>query len=181
MKKYSLKKEKIDDYVKRETIKKMKIISIFLFVFLIIMLVFTSSYEVSNIIMLPLFLFFILILGVIYASSLSQVKEIIELTVFVFSEESVSKILDVEKLGLMNKIGISRNEYRYGIKLNQTIKFSEIKSTSINENEITIMSLDYDFFTANGKISIPKEIENYKSIKSEILTNSDKYKVVLPQ
>lgn len=180
MKKFSLKKEYIDEYVKRETNKKMKITSITLFVFLILMFAFTSSYGVQKIIMLPLTLFFIIILGAIYSSSLSQIKEIIDLTVFIFSDESVSKNLDIEKLSLMNKIGLSRNEYRYGIKLNQTIKFSEIESTSINENEIIITSIDYDFFTSNGKISIPKEIENYEVIKSEIMKNPDIYKILLP-
>jgi hypothetical protein len=178
MKKNSLKKENIDTYVKRETIKKMKIVSILLFGFLLLMFAITSSYGVDKIIMFPLSLFFILILGIIYASTLSQIKEITELTVFVFSEESVSKTLDVEKLGLMNKIGLLRNEFRYGIRLNQTIKFSDIESTSINENEITITSIDYDFFTSNGEISIRKEIENYEAIKSEIINNSDKYKIL---
>ncbi len=80
----------------------------------------------------------------------------------------------------MSKVGVSRNEHRYGVKFNQTIKFNEIESTSINANEITIKSKHYDFFTSNGKISIPKEIENYEAIKSEIIKNFDKYNLTLP-
>lgn len=180
MRKYNIKKEFIDEYVKRETNKKMKIASITLSIFLILMFTFTYSYGVHKILMLPLSIFFLIILGVVYTSSLSQVKNITDFTYFVFSDESISRLLDKEKINLMNKVGVSRNENRYGVKFNQTIKFSEIKSTSINANEITIKSINYDFITADGKISIPKEIENYEDIKSEIIENPDKYNLTMP-
>jgi hypothetical protein len=175
--KYNIREEYIDEYVKRETKKKMRISSITLVIFLIAMFAFTSSYGVHKILMPPLSIVFLIILGIIYASSLSQIKNIIGLTYFVFSDESISRLLDKEKLNLMNKVGVSRNEHRYGVKFNQTIKFNEIESTSITSNEIIIKSKNYDFFTSNGKISIPKEIENYEVIKSEIINNSNKYKL----
>ena len=178
---YYIKKEGIDDYVSRETKKKMRISAIGFFIFFILMFAFTYSYGVHKILMLPLAIFFLIILGVIYTSSLSQIKNLIDLTCFVFSEESVSKLLDKEQLNLMNKVGVSRNEHRYGVKFNQTIKFSNIESTTIKANEIVIKSKDYDFTTGNGKISIPKEIEDYETIKAEIIKNAATYKLKLTE
>lgn len=181
MKTYYIKKEGIDDYVSRETKKKMRISAIGLLFFLVPMFAFTYSYGVHKILMLPLIIFFLIILGVIYTSSLSQIKNLIDLTCFVFSEESVSKLLDKEQLNLMNKVGVSRNEHRYGVKFNQTIKFSDIESTAIKANEIVIKSKDYDFTTGNGKISIPKEIEDYEVIKAKIIKNASTYKLKLAE
>ena len=67
----------------------------------------------------------------------------------------------------MKKIGASRNE-KYGQKFNQTIKFNEIESISIDTNDIIIKSINYDFLTSNGKIIIPKEVENFEEIISEL-------------
>ena len=39
----------------------------------------------------------------------------------------------------------------------------------------------YDFTTGNGKISIPKEIEDYKTIKAEIIKNAATYKLKLTE
>lgn len=177
MKKIIIKKESIDEYVERETLKKMKISSIVFFIFFLFLFAFTYSYGVHNFIM-PMFCFFILIILIsIYFSSMSQIKNLINLTYFTISEDSVSKSIDKEKLNLMNKVGVSRNEFKYGMKYNETIKFTEIQSTSITKNEIKIYSIHYDFFTSEGQILLPKEVENYESIKSEIIKNSEIYKL----
>lgn len=177
MKKYIIKKELINDYVKREVKKKMKTIIMGFSVSFILIFIFSYSYNAHKILTPFLLMFFLLLLGIIYESTSSQIKNLISLTAIIISEDSKSKILNTEDLNLMNKIGVSRNEYRYGVQINQSIKFSEIQNTYLSENEIIIQSIHYDFFTSNGKICIPKEFENYDLIKSEIKKDSEKYKL----
>lgn len=180
MRKYIIRKEFTNEYVTRETNKKMKFLLIALSIFIILMFFFTYSYGVHKILMPLLGIFYLIFFVLVYISILSQSNDMADSTFFVFSDESISRLLDKEKLNLMTKVSTSINELRYGIKFNQTIKFNEIESTSINANEIIIKSIHYDFFSSNGKISIPKEIEDYEAIKSEIIKNSNKYNLILP-
>lgn len=175
---YRIREKLIDQYVKRETNKKMKISLIAFLVFFVLMFLFTYSYGVHGILMFPLGIFFLIILGVIYAASFSQLSNLIAVTYFVFSDESISIILDQEKLTMMNQVGLARNERKYGAKYNQTIRISEIESTTISADEIIIKAKNYDFFTYNGRIAIPKELIHYELIKAKILKNPDKYNLL---
>lgn len=175
MKTYRVKQELMNVYAKRETRKKMKTSLIGFSVFLILMYAFSSSYGVQNIIMPPLSIFFVIILGVIYVSSASQIMDIIKLTTYTFSDEFVAIALDKTQLNLMNKIGVSRIENKYGAKFNQTINFSELASTTIDDHSIIFKSKTFDPFTSNGKITIPKELEKYDTLRSEIKQHPEKY------
>ncbi len=179
MKKYNIREELIDQYVKRKVNKKIITVLIIVFIFLLAMFIFTYSYGTHKIVMPFMIIFFLIIIGVIYLSSFPQIRDSIKVTSFIITDDSVSIFLDKEKLNLLNKIGFARMESKYGVKFNQTIAISRIQSTLINENEIIIKSFDYNIITSNGKIIIPKEVENFSEIKSDIINNPTKYKLAL--
>jgi len=174
---YKIDNELADDYAKRESKKKAKIMSIVMFVFLGILFYFTYSSGIYKIILLPITIVFALAIGLVYALSLNQLKEQIELTVFTITDEEITKQLDKSNLNLINKIGLARIEARYGVKLNQTIRITDIDTTEISENEITISSNNFNALNENGKIVLPKELANYATLKADIIANSKKYRV----
>jgi hypothetical protein len=116
-------------------------------------------------------------LAVNYISGLNQHKNMFEYTYFLFTDEAVSTFLDIGKLNLLNQFSVAQVESKFGARVNQTIAFWEIETTTINENEIIIKSSNFNSFTNVGKITIPKEVENYEDIKSEIIKNAAKYKI----
>lgn len=177
MKKIVINEQLISKYVNREGIQKMKITSIMFALFLLGMFIFSYSYRVHGIIMPPLAMMFLFILLIIYIMSLSQIEDQIRFSYFSITEEAISKFLDKEKLNLVNQIGIARIESKYGANFNQKIYFDEIFDTIISENEIRITSNHYNFFTNNGRIVIPKEVNDFETIKQYVIENAEKFKL----
>lgn len=175
---YKVREELIQSYVNREVKKKIKTLSISYIIALSLMFWFTYSYGVHGIIIPPLAILLFIIFGIIALSSLSQVKNLIQLTYFYIKEDEISKILDKYSLNAMNKIGVSMNESKHGVQFNQSILITEIKSTKITEDEIIIKSRDFDIFTGNGKIILPKELADFETIKSEIISKSNQFKIL---
>mgnify|MGYP006969411379 CR=1 FL=1 len=85
MKKFIIKKESSNEYVNRELKKKMKIVSIGLTIFLLIIFAFTFSYGIHLILMPPLIFLFLIILAVVYAAGLVQIRNVIDTTYYLIS------------------------------------------------------------------------------------------------
>lgn len=174
---FSIDENKQASYIKREVKKLMKmVISVFI-AFYMFMFLFSYSYHVHHIIMLPLAFIFIIIIAFIYTTNNIQKQNIAVETYIEINEQSISRYINKEKLNIINQIGMARNEYKYGVKYNQTILFKDISSTQINEHEIKITAVYYDLLTQEGLIIIPCELINYDEIKSMIKTNAELFKV----
>lgn len=175
---YKISESRINSFVNRTRKRNFTMIAIFMSVFLLLTFWFTYSYHVHTVIMLPLLLMFSVIAIGIYIASFFQLKNIAEETVFYVSEKNVKKIVATGALNMMNQFANNRQEVRYGAKMSQQFPTHEIESTQIKANEIVIKSFDYNVFTGNGKIVIPKELENYLSVKEFILAHPKKFKLI---
>ncbi len=168
MEKITFREELISQFVNREVKKKSTFVGIAFSVILILMFFFTYSFNVHTILFLPMLIFFSIIFAVIHATSRVQLEDLAKSTYFVITDNTVAILLDKTKLNLLNKIGIARNESKSGVKFNQTIKISEISSAETTKNEMIIKSDNYNPFTNNGRIVIPKEVEGYENVIASI-------------
>lgn len=170
--------EQKEIYVKREANKKFKYYIISTTIFTLLMFLFESSYNVKSLnLTLTLGTLFLFIGFIFYYSARGQIRELITLTEFQINDDKISKYLNKENLNLINKIGVAKNESKFGVKYNETIDLKLIESTEIRDDEIVFKSKNENLLNGNGNITIPKEFENYELIKNEILKNSHKYKL----
>ncbi|WP_298427825.1 hypothetical protein [uncultured Kordia sp.] len=177
MNSYQIKEEGISSYVKREVAKKMKMIAIIMTILLIAAFLFFYSYGVHKIIMPPMLAIQAVVLIFVYLMSLVQMQSMGLKTTFRISEKNVSVSLAKEKMSVVSQLIINRNEAKYGEKYDQSFPVHQIETTKIKANEIVIESYDYNFFTGNGKITIPKEMEQFNAVKKFILTHKAQFKV----
>ncbi|WP_156169166.1 hypothetical protein [Kordia jejudonensis] len=138
---------------------------------------FTYSYGVHDIIMLPFTIMMTVIILFIYLLSFNQIGNIAQKTTFHISETKVEKLVANGELNLANQFVNARNEARYGAKTDQSFLVSEIESTIIKPTEIIIKSYDYNFFNSNGKIIIPQEIHDFQTVKDFITTHAAAFKL----
>lgn len=175
---HSIREEKIDSYVKRETTRNIKLVGGTMAVFVLLMFMFTYSYGVHGIIMLPFTLMMSVITLFIYMFSFNQIGNIAKKTTFFVTATKVEKLLAADELNYVNQFAHARNEARYGAKTNQSFPVSEIESTVIKPHEIVIKSYDYNIFNGNGKIIIPQEINDFHTVKQFISEHPKKFKIV---
>lgn len=174
---HKIKNEELDSYVKREVTRNIKLVGGTMAVFVILMFMFTYSYRVHGIIMLPFTAMMSVITLFIYLFSFNQIGNIAKKTTFFVTATKVEKLLATDELNYVNQFAHARNEDRYGAKTNQSFPLSEIESTVIKPHEIVIKSYDYNFFNGNGRIIIPKEINDFHTVKQFILENPKKFKL----
>ncbi|WP_430413238.1 hypothetical protein [Kordia sp.] len=174
---HRIKNEELDSYVKREATRNIKRIGGFMAIFVGLMFMFTYSYHVHGIIMLPLTSMLSVIVLFIYLFSFNQIGNIAKKTTFFVTATKVEKLVAKGELNLANQFAQARNEARYGIKSDQSFPVSEIESTVIKPYEIVIKNYDYNILNGNGKIVIPKEINDFYVVKQFITENATKFKL----
>ncbi|MFK7747027.1 MAG: hypothetical protein AB8B65_01420 [Kordia sp.] len=174
---HKMEASQMKSYLKRQIAYNTKWIIGIMSVFLLLMFWFTYSYRVHTFVMLPLTIILCAIILIVYFLSFIQLKNIAQKTTYFISETKIEKIVSTNELNFANQLAQARQERRYGVKANQSFPIHEIESTKIKPNEIVIKSFDYNLFTFNGKIVIPKEINDYNSVKAFILANAKKFKL----
>lgn len=168
MKYYQIEKEKQSGFARRKTLR---LVLILLVVQALILgfLLFGSNQGQSllnaGFIWPPIIIS--ILFGIIWYNSNSNIAKSF---VFGLDEENgtVTKTLKNENLNAQNQIGTTIAEAKHGTKQIQVITFDRMTAIDFKENEIVIDSLDYNFWNGNGKISVPKEIEDYESLKLKL-------------
>ena len=115
---------------------------------------------------------------IIYVGSLNQIGNWAKKMYFYWDHHKITKQVVEHDLNLINQIAMNRNKDEYGSKFNQEIEIIHLYSTKISKNEIIFTSVDYDFFTGNGRIRVPCELREFEMLKSHILKNPSKYNLV---
>ncbi len=111
---------------------------------------------------------FLLIVLFIVVARWVQGRNLAEAIVFEVTPQYVAKGIQTDKLNVGNQIGMNK-EARYGTNANQMIPYDQIASITISDNSIKIRSRNYSFWTSNGQIEIPKEVNNFAALKSHFV------------
>lgn len=115
-------------------------------------------------------------MGLVIAISIPQIENRLESTLFQIAGDHVARGLNDAMINGMNKFGMKAAQVRYGAAdFNQFIAVPDIQSTVIGKNGITITSVDENVFSGSGKITIPKETEQYEEIRAYFIENAKKY------
>lgn len=171
-------KNLINQYVNRLVNKSTIETVVFFAIGLILFFLLAYSYEVHMIIMPPLLIIYPIAICILHFLSKFQVSNFAKYTYFKITEDSISYFVDKKSLNEINKFVVYRNERRFGINNNQTIKFDDIGLTRITKNEIILQTTDFGFFSNSGKIIIPKEVEHFEAIKTHIINNAEVFMLI---
>jgi hypothetical protein len=154
-----------------------KILKILLAVFGLFLLFVISMLGFGKI-FVNLFILFVFITLIIIVLSYSKESDLTNSYILTINDKAIIKTIDREKLSGLTSLSASYNNSKSGVELDCIIPYSKINYTSINQNKITIESDFYDIFNGNGKIIIPKEIEDYDTILDFIKQNKTKFKLI---
>ncbi len=153
-------------------------ISLFVFgAFAVLMLLMIQDKIVALVSVAGLLGLFSIVGIIVYFSSLAGAINMGKAAYYTLSDHFVSLDHNREQLSGMIKFGAARNKARTGETIDRKISISEIGSTTINKNGIIIKNASYNMILSpNGRIFIPKEIEEYDRFKTIILNNKTRFK-----
>ncbi|MCH2196058.1 hypothetical protein [Kordia sp.] len=169
--------EIIGNYVKRTANQNMLRIASVMTILLLLLFWFTYSYHAHTVIMPPMAMMLVGVTVFVYIFSFIQIRNIASKTFFNITETIVEKVVVKEELNWTNQFAQNRLEKKYGEKANRSFLTHEIETTKITPNDIIVKSYDYNLFNANGKIVIPKEINDFHKVKAFILAHPEKFKI----
>lgn len=118
------------------------------------------------------------IIGVIvYFTRLAGAINMGKAAYYTINDHFIALDHDYRKLNGLIKFGAARNQARTGETIDRKIQLSKIGSTTINDKGVIIKSASYNMILSpNGRIFIPKEIEDYEVFKSIILNHKTLFK-----
>lgn len=175
---HKIPEEKLSSFVNRQAKRNIKPAIITFITFPLLILLFFPSFGILKLLVLPILGFAALISGIIYVGSLNQIENWAKITEFYYDDEKILKHLEKGDLNLVNQFAINRNEHRYGSKFNQKIVLKRLSSTKITSKDIIFTENDYNFFTGNGRIYFPSELDCFEKLKSHILEDKSRYRYI---
>ncbi len=164
---YRIKTNKVFNYAIRRTLSRVWFL--FLGPFVPGLLIVFSGTDIPDEKLLYTFLVPLGTLIPILIISLIITKEHLKTYRYVFTEKTVELRLDDKELNTLMKIIIfiiSSRARRFSHKEERALSFKNIQSIEITSKDITITAMDNSLLTNNGKLTIPKEVENFDDIKS---------------
>lgn len=156
---YQIETSKIDYFMLRHSLKFIRDMSISLFIFMLIIGLGTEL-KVPFIILSKIWAYVLIFYIVLFFFSFVQ-QNLHLAKRFIISEDTMYQIQDSGATNSYNEFMLKRVERKSGQKRDQEIPFSSIKSIKIDKNKIQVKSLDFNHWNANGKIEIPREVNDY--------------------
>lgn len=80
-------------------------------------------------------------------------------------ENGIAQTIDKNDTNTLIEISRARNRARHNVKDEKEIAYADIKKIVFKRNDVRIIGKDYDFFTHNGSITIPRELEHYEEYR----------------
>jgi hypothetical protein len=80
-------------------------------------------------------------------------------------ENSIAQTIDKSGTNALIEMSRARNQARHNVKDEKEIAYTGIRKIIFKKNGVRIIGKDYDFFTHNGSITIPRELEHYEEYR----------------
>lgn len=165
MKIYQIQRKDINSFMFRQALGTMRDMGISVFILLLLLVIIGGDVSIPFITHIgpgvPLFF------GVFFLFSFFQ-QNIHLAKRFIIDANTIYQIQDAQATNLANDIILSRLERKSGQQRNQTIPVYNIKSISITKNKATIKSVDFNIWNANGRIQIPREVNDYEEVVAQL-------------
>lgn len=114
----------------------------------------------------------------LYTVTADQIANRLEATRFQIANDHIARGLDTGALDGLSKFGMEVARARYHqASYNQFILLAHLDCIDIKKNGIDITAKDYNPFTAEGRIFIPKETDGYEAIVQLFSSDPKKYRV----
>ena len=90
----------------------------------------------------------------------------VKLLRFSILENRITQTIDKSDTNALIELSRARNRARHNMQDEKEIAYADIKKIVFKKNDVRIIGKDYDFFTHNGSITIPRELEHYEEYRS---------------
>ena len=174
---YKVPEHRIEEYSKRESLRKIKIIAKITSVIMLLLLIFILVKG------LPFFLFalffgvFSALILLMYVIMPFQIGNIEKMKVYILDSNKIEVILNKRGLNTLNQIGAERVNTKYGQNIEQKININSLKYTQLRKNDIKFVCKVYNIFNENGIILLPQEVDNYESLVHFLRNNSEEFRL----